>query len=226
MHQVTRNQNILRKYIPEPAVPVITEWIYHFNFKLKIKKSRSTKYGDYRPPQPGLNHQITVNNDLNQFAFLITLVHEIAHLLCWERHRDRVKPHGQEWKDSFKELMRPMMRLDIFPNDVRDAIIKYMQDPAASSCSDDHLTRVLRRYDQKTGVVLLEILPLHAEFIFGKNRRFVKGQKRRSRIVCKELETGRDYLFSPVSEVVPVSPPAAATDAGGFLPRQEVKNHL
>ncbi|TND08778.1 MAG: hypothetical protein FD123_1994 [Bacteroidetes bacterium] len=203
MNQVTRNQSILSKYIPEPAVPVISEWIYHFNFKLKIKKSRSTKYGDYRPPLPGTNHQITINNDLNKYAFLITLVHEIAHLLCWERHRNNVKPHGPEWKESFKELMRPMMRLQIFPDDVRTAIIGYMQDPGASSCSDEQLTRVLRRYDEKTGVVLLEILPVHAVFIFGKNRRFVKGAKRRSRIACKELETGRDYLFSPLSEVIP-----------------------
>src|SRR3954463_5857713 len=105
MHPVTRNQNILAKYIPEPAVPLISDWIYHFNFKLKIKKSRQSKFGDYRP-RPGLNHLITINQDLNKYAFLMTLVHEIAHLLCYERHADRVRPHGEEWKECYRELMR------------------------------------------------------------------------------------------------------------------------
>lgn len=204
MNQVQRNQSILAKYIPEVAVPVITDWIYQFNFKLKIKKSRSSKYGDYRPPLPGLNHQITINNDLNKFAFLITLVHEIAHLLTWERYRNQVKPHGEEWKESFRELMRPMMRLDLFPEDVRAAVIGYMQNPSASSCSDDQLTRILKKYDMKPGLVLLETLPDQARFIYGKGRIFRKGFTRRSRIICRELSTGRDYLFSPLSEVKPV----------------------
>lgn len=201
MNQLERNQSILSKYMPEPAVPVIAEWIVRFNFKLKIKRARASKYGDYRPPLPGLNHQITVNNDLNRYAFLITLVHEVAHLLCWERHRNTVRPHGEEWKNAFKELMRPIMRLNVFPDDVRAAVITYMQDPGASSCSDEHLTRVLKRHDEKPGVVLLEILPMQSTFIYGKGRRFLKGPKRKSRFVCKEIDTGREYLFNPLCEV-------------------------
>jgi len=201
MTQAERNKSILAKYIPEEAVPMISDWIFRFNFKLKIKKARSSKYGDYRPPQPGTNHQITINNDLNKYAFLITLVHEVAHLLTWERHRNRVKPHGEEWKESYKELMRPVMRLNVFPEDVRAALIVYMQDPAATNCSDEQLTRVLKRHDQKSGLVLLEILPQQSTFVYGKNRRFVKGPKRKTRFVCKELGTGKEYLFNPLCEV-------------------------
>ena len=211
MNQVHRNQSILAKYIPEAAIPLISDWIYRFNFKLKIKKSRASKYGDYRPPLPGLNHQITINNDLNKYAFLITLVHEIAHLITWERYQNKVKPHGGEWKDSFKELMRPMMRLDLFPEDVRNAVVSYMQNPSASSCSDDGLTRILKKYDNKSGLVLLETLPDLRHFMYGKGRTFRKGFTRKSRIICRELSTGRDYLFSPLSEVKPVT---AAPESG------------
>ena len=60
-HQLARNQSILKKYIPEEAVPIVSEWIFKFDFKLKIKKSRSTKFGDYRPPVKGENHQMVYN---------------------------------------------------------------------------------------------------------------------------------------------------------------------
>lgn len=199
MNLPTKNHIILAKYIPEPAVPLIADWILHFNFKLKIKKSRQSKYGDYRP-RPQLNHLITINQDLNKFAFLLTLVHEIAHLLTHERHGNRVKAHGQEWKEAFKELMRPFMRLEIFPDDVRTAIIGYMKNPAASSCSDDHLLRVLKSYDQENEFVYLEKIALHSEFNFN-NRIFIKGPKIRKRYKCFEKDSRHVYLFAGLAEV-------------------------
>ncbi|MCX6310669.1 MAG: SprT-like domain-containing protein [Bacteroidetes bacterium] len=199
MNPPTRNQSILSKYIPEAAVPLISEWILHFNFKLKIKKSRQTKYGDYRP-RPGLNHLITINQDLNQFAFLLTLVHEIAHLLTHERHGHHVKAHGTEWKESFKELMRPFMRIEVFPEDVRIAIIGYMQNPAASSTSDDNLLRTLKLYDQPSDFIHLEELSIHAEFNYNE-RIFIKGEKVRKRYKCLEKNTNHIYLFAGLAEV-------------------------
>jgi SprT protein len=200
VNQETRNKSILAKYIPEAAVPLISEWIYHFNFKLKIKRSRQSRYGDYRPPLPGKNHLITVNNDLNQYAFLLTLVHEIAHLLCFNRHGNRVRPHGEEWKESFKELMRPFMRMDIFPQDIRQAIIAYMQNPGASSCSYDNLMRTLKRYDKNSDCVYLETIPLHAEFYYNE-RIFIKGPKIRTRYRCTEKGTNHIYLFAALAEI-------------------------
>ena len=79
--QYRRNADILVKYIPEAAVPTIAEWIIHYDFKLKIKKERNSRLGDYTPPREGLNHLITINHNLNKYAFLITLVHEVAHLV-------------------------------------------------------------------------------------------------------------------------------------------------
>jgi len=206
LDQLSRNQSILAKYIPDPAIPLISDWIYHFNFKLKIKKSRQSKFGDYRPPLPGLNHQITINHDLNKFAFLITLVHEIAHLLTHERHGHRVKAHGEEWKNSFRELMRPFMRMEIFPQDVFDGIVKYMKDPAASSCSDDNLFRALKRYDKPNSLVHLETLPNNVEFIFN-DRNFIKGPKVRTRYRCIEKNSNHVYLFAALAEVKLVEVP-------------------
>lgn len=200
VNQATRNQTILAKYIPEEAVPVISDWIFHFNFKLKIRKPRVSVYGDYRPPLPGTNHLITINRDLNRYAFLLTLVHEIAHLLAHERHGRKIKPHGDEWKNSFKELMRPIIRLGVFPEDVRAAIVNYMQDPGASSCSDDNLMRVLKKYDSPNGLVLLESLPVNAQFSWA-GKVFVKGAKIRTRYQCILHGTKHVYFFAALAEV-------------------------
>lgn len=201
MEQLQRNQSILYKYIPEKAVPVIAEWIYTFDFKLKIKKSRSSKYGDYRPPMKGQNHVITVNHDMNKYAFLITLVHEIAHLSNYNKHRDMVKPHGEEWKLHYKLLMQRFLVPDIFPADVIIALRKYMNNPAASSCTDINLLRVLKQYDARQDTVLLEDLPQGSIFTYNENRNFIKGEQIRKRFRCKEMGTNRIYLFNPLTEV-------------------------
>lgn len=202
MNQLERNQSILHKYIPEKAVPVISEWIFKFDFKLRIKKSRSTKLGDYRPPVKGQNHLITINYDMNKYAFLITLIHEIAHLSNWNKNKDSVKPHGEEWKLHYKLLMQQFLVPDIFPGDVIIALRKYMNNPAASSCSDTTLLRVLKRYDEKQHTVMLEDVREGATFSYNEDRLFVKGEKARKRFKCKELSSGRMYLFNPLTEVV------------------------
>lgn len=206
-NQLERNKSILIKYLPEDSVTVIAEWIFRFNFKLKIKKSRSTKYGDYRPPLRNANHQITINHDLNKYAFLITLVHEIAHLSTWEKHKNNVKPHGEEWKKEFRMLMNPFMKEDIFPTDIIHVLHNYLKNPAASSCSDISLLRTLKKYDKKEDVIFLEELPLHAVFKISEERYFLKGEKIRKRYKCKEIKSEKFYLFNPLCEVNHVTSP-------------------
>jgi len=201
-NQLDRNKAILRKYIPEPAVELIAVWIVTYDFKLKIKKSRSSKYGDYRPPRPNTNHQITINNDLNPYAFLITLVHEIAHLGNFNKNKNRVLPHGVEWKQEYKEMMKHFLHAHIFPADVILALSNYMKNPAASSCSDVSLLRVLKKYDTRTDTVLLEEVPEKTMFKIKGERLFIKGERIRKRFRCKEVKSNRDYLFNPLSEVV------------------------
>jgi SprT protein len=202
MTQPERNRSILTKYVPVGTEDTLVKWIYHFDFKLKIKKSRASKYGDYRPPLQNTNHHISINNDLNQYAFLITLVHEIAHLGCWQKHQNAVKPHGEEWKKEFKMLMQPFMNEEVFPADVLVALRKYLHDPAASSCSDLGLLRALKKYDQKQDVIYLEQLPHGSIFKYNKrDELFRKGNKVRTRFLCKAINTNRDYLFNPLTEV-------------------------
>lgn len=204
MTQFNRNCTLLAKYIPEPAVEQIARWVVEFDFKLKISRERNSKLGDYRAPQNGSNHIITVNHNLNKYAFFITLVHEIAHLSTYNKHKDRVSPHGSEWKVEYKNLMRPFLSANIFPTDILLALQKYLVNPAAASCSDVDLLRVLKRYDEtKEGqnLVFVEKLPLKTVFKYNGGRLFEKGERVRTRYKCKEVSSGNIYLFHALAEV-------------------------
>lgn len=193
----------LSQYMPEAAAPIISAWINDTGCQFRISRSRKTKLGDYTAPFRGSTHKISVNHDLNPYAFLITTIHEFAHLQTWQQHRHQVKPHGREWKQHYKELMAPFLQLDIFPPDILQAIVRYMENPAASSCTDIHLYRVLRRYDaDKSKQHTVESIPANSIFTLQNGRVFQKGEKLRKRYKCIELSTDRTYLIHPIAEVV------------------------
>ncbi len=205
MDQVERNKTILKKYIPEAAVNTIAEWVYVFDFKLKIKKSRASVYGDYRPPVKGQNHLITVNYDLNPYAFLTTLIHEIAHLSAWKKHGDTIQSHGREWKHEYKELLSPFLNESVYPADIIAALKTYLQDPSASMCTDKRLFKALNKYNTRaTEFILLEDIPLSAAFLTSDNEAFIKVKKLRTRYLCTKINTRQEYLFHGLAQVKPV----------------------
>lgn len=188
--------------MPPEAAPLISRWIDYFKCEFKISRNRNSKFGDYRAPFEGKGHRISVNYDLNAYAFLVTTIHEFAHLYTWNEHQHKVKPHGTEWKSNFKKMMQPFFEQHIFPPDVEQAIAKYLNNPAASSCSDLNLYRSLRKYDTpKPLAVTVEKLPFKTLFKLKDGRIFSKEEKLRKRFKCIEVSTRRVYLFSPVAEV-------------------------
>ncbi len=196
---------ILSKYIPEDAASLVGRWIDYFKCDFKVSRNRNTKFGDFRPGQNGENDRISVNYDLNPYAFLITTVHEFAHLVTWKEHKGRVKPHGTEWKHNFRKMMQPFFEKEIFPDDLYKAIARYLANPAASSCSDIDLFRALKKYDRDTGFSTVESLPAKTVFMLKDGRAFQKGHLLRKRYSCMEIGSGRIYLFNPMAEVFPVA---------------------
>ena len=75
-------KEILARYIPERALEPAFQLIVKCNVHLKIVNERVTRHGVYRKTPDG-RHQITVNSSLNKYRFLITLIHEIAHLVAF-----------------------------------------------------------------------------------------------------------------------------------------------
>ncbi|RZL34509.1 MAG: sprT domain-containing protein [Pedobacter sp.] len=181
---------------------MIAKWIDYFQCEFKISKNRATKLGDYRHPFKGNGHKISVNNDLNQYAFLVTTVHEFAHLLTYNDHKNKVKPHGTEWKNNFKRMMKPFFELNIFPTDIHHTITNYLDNPAASSCTDLTLARALKKYDTNVSTTRIEEIPVNAVFALKDGRKFKKGERVRKRYRCLCLDNGNIYLFKPLAEVL------------------------
>jgi predicted SprT family Zn-dependent metalloprotease len=192
----------LRRFIPEASARKAMDYLVHYKVHLTITRERKTVLGDYRHATLNSTHRISVNGNLNKYAFLITLIHELAHLVTFIRFGNRIQAHGREWKKVYGEMLVDFLALPVFPDDIRQALNASLHDLPASSCADEPLMRVLRRYDPvKEGQLLVEQVAEGKLFDTGEGRIFRKGKKLRKRYQCVEVKTGKLYLFSPVYEV-------------------------
>ena len=192
----------IRRYIPDAAAPLILQYLHNHKVHLTVTRERKSVLGDYRHATAFKTHRISINGNLNKFSFLITLIHELAHLVTFQQFKHRVEPHGKEWKKIYGSLLKDFLRIDIFPADLLRALTESLHDLPASSCSDERLMRILRNYDKNSnGMVLVEQVGEGEVFDAGKGKMFRKGKKLRKRYQCIELATGKLYLFSPIYEV-------------------------
>jgi SprT protein len=192
----------LKRYIPAEAAPRVLDYLHQYKVHLTITRERKSVLGDYRHATNQQNHRITVNGNLNPYAFLITLVHELAHLVTFMQFGNRVQAHGREWKTLYALLLKDFLTGKIFPAPIEQALTRSLHNLPASSCADEDLMRVLKQYDLKqNGLVMVEQLPEGQLFDIGGGRVFKKGKKLRKRFQCIEIKTGKLYLFSPIYEV-------------------------
>lgn len=188
-----------QKHIPEKAIPFIQFLIGEHSFDLKIVNQRQTKHGDFRKLANG-KFQITVNNNLNKHQFLLTLVHEIAHHVTHQNF-GRVQPHGKEWKTIFQHLMLPFLSPEIYPKQMLSPLANYLKNPKASTDSDVNLSLALRGYKAENGKIFIFELNLGTLFLF-KDNIYKRGQKRRTRFECVNINNNRTYLFNQNVEVI------------------------
>ncbi|UWX54254.1 SprT-like domain-containing protein [Maribacter litopenaei] len=194
-------EEVLGKYLPERSVDPCLQLIKVNGVHLKIVNERVTGHGDYRRLPDG-KHLITVNATLNKYRFLITLVHEIAHLVAFEKYGRRIKPHGLEWKRTFQFLMLPFLRPEIFPSKLLPLLAMHFKNPKASSSTDARLSIALQQFDkQENDKTYVFQLPFGSIFRLYNGKLFKKGNKRIKRFECIEVKTGRVYLFQPNAEV-------------------------
>jgi hypothetical protein len=195
----------LAEYLPEGALEPVLEYLHRYKIHLTITRERNSILGDYRHAIQQKNHRISVNGNLNQYAFLVTLLHEMAHLLAFEQFGNRISPHGKEWKNEYSKVLAQFLLKKVFPSDVEKALLKSIQNPSATSCGEEHLIRVLKRYDRRAAhEVLVEELEEGQLFQTRDGRIFRKGEKLRKRHKATDVTTGLVYLFSGVYEVTRV----------------------
>jgi SprT protein len=192
----------LSDYLPAGTYEAVLHYLRFYKVHLTVAQERKSILGDYRHRTQYENHRISVNGNLNKWSFLITLIHELAHLLTFEQYDNRVAAHGKEWKTIYGQLLHQFLQQNIFPPDIKAELNQSLKNPAATTCAEDGLLRILRKYDSKENSNrLVEELPANALFRTSDGRVFKKGEKLRKRFKCIEVATKKVYLFSPVYEV-------------------------
>jgi len=186
-----------KNHIPHRAFPHIKKWITELNIDIRFVSARKTKLGDYQFRNN--RHFITVNNNLNKYAALITLTHEIAHAFTFAEFGKTIKPHAIQWKENFKKLMLTFFDYNIFPDEVLSALSRYLINPSASTTNDEFLSLILRKYDSKISLTVSDIND--GDHFTYSGEKYIKYQKMRKRIKCLKLDNNRIYLFNPITQI-------------------------
>jgi SprT protein len=192
----------INRQIPPVASPLLASIVEQYAVEFLVKNKRKTKHGDYRRLANG-RHLITLNRTENPQRFLITLIHELAHLVAFKNYGARIKPHGLEWKSTYKTLMLPFLQPTIFPEPILGVLARHMKNPKATTDSDFQLVMTLKTIEKTSASYVFE-LPEGAVFKLYNGKVFTKGPKMRTRYECIERATQRRYRISPHAEVEPV----------------------
>jgi SprT protein len=185
----------LQRHVPETSLDYCFALWRSSPFELKITRTRQSKVGDFTSRRDIKHPRITLNHDLNPYLFLVTYIHEVAHLYVFLKHGNRIDPHGDEWKNAFKHLMSPILKDSVFPHQILHLLQSHMANPKASSFADADLTKAFRLFDKNAGqFACLSDLPEGSVFEF-QHRFFKKGKLKRTRIVCREIKSKRNYLI-------------------------------
>lgn len=173
-------------------------------FDFIVSKTRDSKLGDYRfSPKKG--HQITVNHNLNPYSFLVTYLHEVAHLLTYQTYKNKVLPHGNEWKKAFFEIFEPILDEELIPKELVSVLRSYLKNPSASSTGHSPLVEILKSFDPPRSTHSLDTLAEGQAFSL-KNLHLIKGKLRRTRYFCKDVHSNKNYLVAKHAQVNPLDP--------------------
>ena len=180
----------------------ISNWEKEFNVKVIVTNPSKSRLGVFIPKRFSENN-IRINNNLNRYSFLITLIHEMAHASIWIKYGRKVNPHGLEWKMEFKRMILPFLHPNYFPEDILSALAKHMILPKASTVRDVDLSTILRKYDVLPSFTIDRIKD-GDYFEIANGTQFQKISKLRKNYKCKEIKSGKLYRFSPLAEVIPL----------------------
>lgn len=199
------SRRVLTRFLPSQAVErFIDYWRLH-SLALHISRDRTSKLGDYRCPQPDQpQHKISVNGDLNPYFFLWVLLHEMAHLDTFEAHGRSVKPHGHEWQQAYACQLN--FYADCFTPEVQPLIAQYTQHIPLSTTKGKEIESALHRLDRDYNPDDKTLDDLAPGFLFrlkaNPQRSFRAIERRRSRWLCLEVESGRKYLVNGSAQVL------------------------
>lgn len=199
-------RRILQNHLPAQAVDYVYNYLNQHKVHFHITRERRTKYGDYRWPQPKHDfHEISVNGDLNPYLFLWVFLHEAAHLETHLKYSDAL-PHGQEWQEQYRRLL--VAHTSLFPTEAQPLLAHLTRRIPLSRKLMRQVEETLHHHDPNYSAeehTVLDELPAGSHFRL-KNKPqklFESIQRRRTRWLCRDLDSGRQYTIAARSEVIP-----------------------
>ncbi len=208
MKKIYDLRSSLAPFMPEHALDEVVILLQKFPIHLGLMAPRSRVYGDYlSPAKVGGYHKITVNGDLNKYAFLLTFLHEYAHLLVFVGCGPRAQAHGSEWKTQFRLLLQRFVEQRMFPEDICVALRNYMVRMPASTSADPQLMRVLERYNERKrpeNETTVEKLSFGERFSYN-GEVFRRGERLRKNYLCVRVSDEMRFRFNPVAKVLRIA---------------------
>ena len=205
-----RYRRILGNHLPAQAVEGVYAYLDHHRVHFHITRQRTSKLGDYRWPQPKHPyHEISINGDLNPYLVLWVFLHEAAHLETHLKHPG-ASPHGHEWQGEYSALIAT--HTPFFPPEVQPLLARLTQRVPLSRTLMRQAEEKMHHHDADyaaTEHLTLDDLPAGSRFRL-KSRPdllFESLERRRSRWLCRDLVSGRQYTILASAEVEQLSPP-------------------
>lgn len=188
----------LEKYLPQNnTLKYLSIWFSDYYIHIKVTRNRNSKLGDYRK-LPDNSHEITVNSTLTPQLFFFVLTHELAHLIAFEKYGRKISPHGNEWKETFRNML--LESLEIYDEELKPIIIKFSKSPKANFMASPDLVRYFHTEKQDDTLHFIEELQKGEFFIYRNEKYLLEGLVKKN-YLCKNLATGRKYSFKPLARV-------------------------
>lgn len=205
-----RYRRILANHLPAGAVDWVYDYLNLHKVHFHITQERRSKLGDYRWPQSAGGrdhpfHEISVNGDLGPYRFLWVFLHEAAHLETHLRHGHSVQPHGHEWQGEYCRLLRE--HLAFFPGEVQPLVARFARrvpmERAVGRQAEEALRRFEPGYTAEAAPLTLDRLQPGVRFRLRSKPAllFEAQERRRTRWLCLELTSGRQYTVNGAAEV-------------------------
>jgi len=199
---MSRLREPLSRHIPDGTVDFVVDLLKGQHILIQVVNHRKTKIGDFRPSHSPLKpHKITINHDLTPDAFLMILLHEIAHLNIWLRYQHKVPAHGQEWKSEYSGILSGLLQKCMISDQLKEIILSELESGIKATMKNHDFNRIMSKASLDKPSVLVADIPEGTIFILEDGKTYKKGIKLRSRYRCVCINNRKNYLVAAAARV-------------------------
>jgi SprT protein len=149
-------------------------------------------------PQNTLQYLKIWYSTLTPQLFFFVLTHELAHLIAFEKYGRRISPHGNEWKETFRNML--LESLEVYEEALKGIIVKFSKSPKANFMASPDLVKYFHIETQDDTLQFIEELQKGDFFIYRNEKYLLEGLIKKN-YLCKNLATGRKYSFKPLARI-------------------------